>query len=412
MKSAFFKNSLIALYLFLGSSVAISAPLCGQVFSSVKPFSVTSPGLMGKILGSFKSSEWHVSKYGEVLKYAQTNSDFIDLFASFRENKVPYSIQGEILKNHPRLKSLNATESLIKDYVQKYNSGLDKVLLESPDSPLFKELSSPKVVDQCSSGTCWINASTSVLENALSDANQIDISEQFIYLKSLIHRSLESSRQNSPFYEGGDFAEYLKFVTKDGYVLSSDWTPNKNIYQHNNEIITALNVVVSQYRSIFSFLSKSFHPEDNLEEAQRNFISDAEAAITNIIGPLPEKHLVKQLPPHLVFESIERRDLSQSFNVILSKIADNVDAGKEVYISLNSKPQDFAQKDVLEKSMGGYQTSHAMSVVGYIKDSSGTVQLLKIKNSWGKNIGDGGFIYLSNFFINQSFVKAGVLNHR
>jgi C1A family cysteine protease len=411
MKSNRLKSAAIVLFWSILAPVAYSAPTCGNIFTSVMPFSVTSPGLMGKLLGSYHpSSDRLYAKYEEVLPYAKTNNDFMDLFASFRENKVSLKAQKNILQNHPGLKSLNAPSSTIDEYVQNYNQSLTERTIESTQSPLFQELRSEKVVDQCATGSCWINSSTSVLESVLKDATRADISEQYIYLQSVITRALSSAMKQGTMDEGGSLEEFMSLVKAQGYVLSSDWKPKSDVFQNKVNVHRMMHTLASKYRVLFSVVSQSISPEENILELKKDFMAEANEQLSKIFGPLPEQKQIKKLPPKMAFQMIQRSAKNYFFHQILDQIAGRLDLGQEVFISLNSEPKDFMQKDIVKQSSGVIDVSHAMAVVGYIKDSAGKVQLLKVKNSWGTGIGDQGFIYLSSEFLNQSFIYAGVID--
>ncbi len=399
---------LLGLMTSLISSPAISAEICDQIFSTVKPFSVSQPTYIAKLVGKVFPSTGFTPRYRQVVPYAQTNGEFIDLFASFRANNISIKTQKKLLREHPSLASLRVPDSMIEDYVQAYNKIIDNTYVTDLNSPVYKTLLSEKVINQCATGTCWINSSTSVLESTLSKEKRIDISEQYIYLRSLIDRSRNKSMFGDDITEGGTMNEYIALVKKHGYALNSDWQPSIDIYRDRTRVLKPLIELANSYHPLFKSAMERRDIEGtySLENA---FNHDAEKIVANIVGPLPSQNLLRKLPSTLKIERMNPNENIIDIHEILNRIGTSIDQGKEVFIGLNSTVADFSQSSLVEQSTGLAPQGHAMAVVGYVKDSKGQVQLLKVKNSWGTNIGDNGFIYLSGRFFGQTYKNAQAL---
>jgi C1A family cysteine protease len=404
----FLKKTLMFFLMCLNSTTAFAAigPNCSELFSPVAPFTVSEPQFFGKVLGTMFSNYGYKATYQEVLKYADTQSDFNDLFASFKANKISQRQQKSILKLHPALRALKATDQILEDYVVRYNKTIDKKLIEDVHSPAFKELNSSKVIDQCSTGTCWINSATSALESSLSKSERIDISEQYIYAQSLIDQTFKSTIHGLRISEGGNLTKFYELIREHGYVLTKDWSPKIDIYKNPKELKQKLIHLAAAYRSNVIYAVKS-GDKDLLASLEQNIKAHARTVIETELGPLPEPSLIKKIPDQLEVRFLTTRFTAKTLSDVLLEISRHIDQGQEAYISLNSNGNDFKQKKTLEQSTGYSPIGHAMAIVGYIKDGQGQVALLKIKNSWGKEIGDDGFIYLSRTFLRQTFASAG-----
>lgn len=385
----------------LSGTGAYAAKTCDQVFTSTKPFSVSLPNLMGRIQSQLLYTNEVAYSFSRIIPLAHTHQDFLDLFASFNENKVPLIVQKKLLQSHPIFRSYRINDQLFDSYISNFNAQYLNSSQIYVDSPLYNEITSPKVIDQCATGTCWINSSTSMLESVLTIAERPNISEHYLYLESLIERAKESSISGSKNFEGGNMYAYMYIIQKKGYVETKDWQPKFNIYKHRERILRPLKNLADKYRPLFKL-------SQDAENLSARFVQEAEELLSNIVGPFPDATIKKAIPKDLSVEFFHRNISTDSITEALEKISKTIDGGHEVMISLKSNTQDFRQKNIVNFATGKGNSNHAMVVVGYVKDAYGNVQLLKIKNSWGQKIGLSGYIYLSRSFLYKTFNLAAV----
>jgi hypothetical protein len=430
--------SMIVFSAFVGvPQGAFAAFTCPTVYSTVKYLYIENSSLKDRILSALRFRSPYRSAYIRSLKELQIKDDhMLALFASFREKRISQSQQVEILLAHPKMIQMKVSRSLMKEFVQSYQDRLQSEVLTAIDRPLIQNRMSKAVTDQCASGSCWIQASTSLL----SQMTGKNISEAYLYTCSLLDRGIRAADQINPGdLEGGTIAEYLALIQKYGYLEEKDWQPGSPIFSDAKKIKEKFQNAFVEYQN-----PSNTDPERakaKYIEAIQNILSPYVADLSRIqniaLKWIPQRieifdfEIAPDTKPDTKYDfkrnsyfwedSADVRDRKLvfsamgDFNTAVNLIMSQVDQSREVKLTIKiPRNSDLSSSRLLARPIGKNnfrEIPHALTVVGYVADASGRLLLLKVKNSWGTKSGDQGFLYLSREYLQSilegfSYLKA------
>ncbi|WP_026705767.1 C1 family peptidase [Flavobacterium soli] len=314
----------------------------------------------------------------------------------------------------------------------------------------IKDIEATPVISQGQTGTCWSFSSTSFLEAEIirTSGKQIDLSEMYnvrhTYPKKAWNYVMRQGK--AQFGEGGLNHDVINSAMKFGIVPADAYSGlvgNATILNHS-KMVEELEAVLKPYADLskkldpkwktevsdildkhmgadiseFTYEGKKYTPKSFLEMTKLNleeyvtissfshepfykeFILDipdnfANGSFYNL--PLDEfilnidNALEKGYTLALDADVSERTFSPKSgIAVIPENEADNkailTEIKKEKEITQEFRQQEFENFNTTD--------DHLMHIVGKLKDQKGNVYY-KVKNSWGTDNGNGGYVYMS-----------------
>ena len=323
------------------------------------------------------------------------------------------------------------------------------------------EVDQTPVSDQCAYGSCWIHARLSHLEETIKKKTglEVKLSRHFLIAQSLLDRideALESPQ--SPIFQGGN-ANYADELIRRYGIVPDDptvWKPRVQFEKapHGGRLVYFLNARAAQFHQD----AKDIQPESKaylgLQDQAREDMRDIWKTYT---GTLPKKFQVGEnsfspkafskalardyVPkPLWVFPEMDplsgnlRRESSlqvaalptdtpssrESLLKMEKRIINALKSGQSVTLSYENNSL-FVDKDTGIMSLEAFNTPagfsppprlyrdafqrgagyHAVDVVGVDLDSEGRMVKLKIKNSWGSESGDQGYLHMYRDYFEQ-----------
>lgn len=401
---------------------AFAAFSCQTVHSAVQHLYIEKSPLRDRILSALRFQSPYRSSYIRNLPVLQIKDDhMLALFASFRENRVSQAQQVDILLSHPEMIQMKVSKSMMKEFVRSYQDRLQNDVFTEANRPLIQNKMTKAVTDQCESGSCWIQSSTSLL----SQLTGKNISEAYLYACSLLDRGLRAADKRTPGdLEGGTIAEYLYLIQKYGYLEEKDWQPESPVFSSAKKIKEKFEDAYVEYRN-----QPNADPDktkaqyiESIHNILSPYVADLSKAANLSLGWIAQRIEIfdfeiiedskyRDFTRNSYFwgESADSRDrklvfsATGDFDTAVNQILSQVDQSREVTLTIKTpKNSDLSSSRLLEKPVGKNnfrEIPHALTVVGYVVDARGHLLLLKVKNSWGAKSGDQGFLYLSRDYL-------------
>lgn len=289
--------------------------------------------------------------------------------------------------------------------------------------------------NQCNYGSCWLHAGLVAWEERfqLNTGRQVELSEDYLIARKIIHQALEKIREQSGFTKPGyPVKEVDELVRLYGLMPKSAWRPKVSfgddpgvaarIHFHVNVIVH--NAIVQARKA-----ESGGEPLD-LAETERKL----KDAVQSFTGAWPEEFEFERKrttpkrfaghrgfrPPKAGLRALARKHLpANQFRVeyLAERIIDQLErTGQGVPVSLGWEEafygrregilsmaafHDYDNRPSMRKLMreiaGGsddQESSHALYVVDYELDERGRVVKFLVANSWGPNAGDQGFLHV------------------
>jgi bleomycin hydrolase len=315
----------------------------------------------------------------------------------------------------------------------------------------IKDIEATPILSQDKTGTCWSFSTTSFLESEIIriTGKKIDLSEMYTirntYPKKATNYVMRQGK--AQFSEGGLNHDVINSARDFGLVPQSAYSgliqdeathnhsemvavlesmlktyvsnPAKKLSPHWKESVSAiLDIYLGKNVTEFAFEGKKYTPMTFLEMTKINPASYiAISSYTNqpfykpFLLNIPDNFsngLFYNLPLDEYIQNIDNA-LDNGFTVALdSDVSENTFSSKsgiavipaniedEKTILTEIKPEKNISQEYRQQEFENLDTTddHLMHIVGKVKDQNGNIYY-KVKNSWGTNGKNNGFVYMS-----------------
>ena len=316
------------------------------------------------------------------------------------------------------------------------------------DFQSVKDISCLPVLSQDKTGTCWSFSTTSFLEAEILriKGQKIDLSEMFTvyntYQKKAYNYVMRQGK--AQFGEGGLSHDVIISALEFGLVPESTYSGKKTeaIHDHSKMVVGLesflKNVVIAkpfptqwreQYREVldrylgktvtdFSYEGKKYTPKEFVKTTgldltkyititsfthvpfHTNFVLDIPDNFANgMFYNMPLDEFIYNIDNALDTGYTLALDADVSEKTFSSKTGVAVIPAKEEdaeSILTEIKPEKVITQELRQAEFENYNTTddHLMHIVGKVKDQKGNIYY-KVKNSWGKDSGKDGYMYMS-----------------
>lgn len=313
-----------------------------------------------------------------------------------------------------------------------------------------KDIEATPVISQGQTGTCWSFSSTSFLEAEIIrvSGKQIDLSEMYnvrhTYPKKAWNYVMRQGK--AQFGEGGLNHDVINSAKNFGIVPLSAYSGlvgNATIFNHS-KMVEELETLLKPYTdpskkldpkwkkevsdildkhmgadvSEFTFEGKKYTPESFLEMTRLNL--EDYVTISSFTHEPFYKKFILDIPDNFAYgsfynlpleEFIQNIDNALDNGYTLALDADVSEATFSGKFGIAVVPENESDNNTIlkeikqEKSITpefrqqefeNFNTTddHLMHIVGKLKDQKGNIYY-KVKNSWGTDNGNGGYVYMS-----------------
>lgn len=291
-------------------------------------------------------------------------------------------------------------------------------------------------------GSCWIfSGSSHYVDRIRSATNQkVNISEDFLVAHSLFeHVERVLNNTNKKLSQGGLYTEFLDLVKRVGVVPESSWKPRVPFTEspHIDRLMMFIKTRISQFAEAAAKQKSKAQRELLKTEARK----DIHALIRSYTGDLPTRVDYKDmkltpkqfrnyvLPNDVrpieyarpIAEGAKPYSRTNKYNIIergrkcediLKLIAESIE--KNISLVINTEMSEaFIDNETGIMSIAGFYAPewfqvptaktrikngsrgglHAMEIVG-VDVVKGEVRKLKLKNSWGRDVGSKGYYHM------------------
>lgn len=327
----------------------------------------------------------------------------------------------------------------------------------------IKDISCLPVISQDKTGTCWSFSSTSFLESEIFriKGQKIDLSEMYTvretYPKKAYNYVMRQGK--AQFGEGGLAHDVINSALEYGLVPENVYTGKTTaaIHDHSKmvaELETYLKSVVTttpfnaQWRDEYnrvldSYLGKpsSEFTYEGKKYTPKEFAAETGLDLSKYItltsftqAPFYSKFIL-DIPDNFAngaFFNIPIDEFINNIDTALDKgytLALDADVSEKTFSSKTGmavipaneadatailseiKPEKVVTQELRQAEFENYNTTddHLMHIVGKVKDQKGNIYY-KVKNSWGKDSGKDGYIYMSVAYLRLKAIS--VLLHK
>lgn len=314
----------------------------------------------------------------------------------------------------------------------------------------IKDIEATPVISQGQTGTCWSFSSTSFLEAEIIriSGKQIDLSEMFnvrhTYPKKAWNYVMRQGK--AQFSEGGLNHDVINSAQKFGIVPISAYsglTGNATILDHS-KMVGELEALLKPYTdpskkldpkwkkevsdildkymgadiSEFTYEGKKYTPKSFLEMTKLKL--DDYVTISSFTHEPFYKKFILDIPDNFAYGSFYNLPLDE----FIQNIDNALDKGYTLALDADVSERTFSAKsgvavipeneadnkailteikkeknitpEFRQQEFENFNTTddHLMHIVGKLKDQKGNIYY-KVKNSWGTDNGNGGYVYMS-----------------
>lgn len=327
-----------------------------------------------------------------------------------------------------------------------------------------KDISATSVKNQGYTGTCWSFSTTSFVESEIKRLSGMDIAVSEMYfvrntypLKAWNYVMRQGTAQ---FSEGGlahdvpnairefgivprsafsgllngqekyNHEELFKLLktTLDNYIKSDN---KKGSEQWLSSIDTILDTNMGKNPISFSFENNQYTPKTFA--AFTKFNPDNYVSITSFTQQPFYSKFILNIPDNFSNGSFYNVPINDMINVINTALANGFTVALDVDVSeptfssktgvavlpLNAKDNEKSLTEIVteqevtqlsrQQNFENYNTTddHLMHITGMLTDQNGKTYY-KVKNSWGTNGANGGYVYMSQAFAKMKFISVMV----
>ncbi len=280
-----------------------------------------------------------------------------------------------------------------------------------------------EVKDQCATGTCWAHAATALMENSLI-ANQRDrtsLSEEFFYLESYIGKAALNIEEIGNIYLRSSAIElgYRRIEDGNNYLTALGYGAVPDTVLESEVISGSRNWFFNPRRAMAREVKNVI--KDALKEARRSgdreipdFVDRYNARLIEIkiryqkrvkgswrTDPDGQDRFEYKGKWYTPFEYFNQyvRQANQSLVNTFSEftpaaeeaVINALSKGKSIYLAL--KWDSNYEFKWFEQNLGIRTGAHAVEITGVkLSPDKKSIISVRVKNSWGKDWKDGGFI--------------------
>ncbi len=315
------------------------------------------------------------------------------------------------------------------------------------------DLNTSSVKNQGNTGTCWSFSTTSFIESEIEriSGKRIDISEMYTVRTTYDDKAWNyvMRQGNAQFSEGGLAHDLMNATRKYGLVPEASFSGlvgNQNTYDHSKvmpEIKSVLDQFIEKDKEIsnwkdqttiildknigppvstFEYNGKTYTPQEFL--AMTRLDPNDYITLTTFTHKPGYSKFILDIPDNFSYGSFYNLPLNEYMSVLDDAIAN----GYTVELDIDMSETTFSQKngvaiipknkkdntkglmEIVDEMMvtpefrqaefENYNTTddHLMHITGITKDQKGN-KYYKVKNSWGTTVGNGGYIYISEAYM-------------
>ena len=315
------------------------------------------------------------------------------------------------------------------------------------------DIPASSVKSQGKTGTCWSFSTSSFLESEIKRLSglDIDISEMYIVRTTYDDKAWNyTMRQgNAQFSEGGLAHDLMNAVSKNGLVPQEAFTGlfgEQIIYDHTKIVPELKDVLdryikedstvtnwkkqtkvildknIGAYVKTFEYNGKTYTPNEFLNITK--LIPDNYVTLTTFTHRPYYSKFILDIPDNFSYGSFYNIPLNEYMNVMNAALK----SGYTIELDIDVSEPTFSQKtgvaiiaknkeenkkglteiieelvitpDFRQAEFENYNTTddHLMHITGIVKDQNGNIYY-KVKNSWGTDVANGGYIYISDNYM-------------
>jgi len=315
------------------------------------------------------------------------------------------------------------------------------------------DLSTTTVKNQGMTGTCWSFSTSSFIESEIEriSGQKIDISEMYIVRTTYDKKTWNyvMRQGTAQFSEGGLAHDLMNAARLNGLMPQEAFTGlvgQQKLYNHSKlvpdmkiildkfiekdpsqknwkePVKTILDKDIGAYSKNFTYNGKTYTPKEFM--AMTKFDPDVYITLTTFTHQPYYSKFILDIPDNFSYGSFYNLPLDE-YMAVLNHALEN---GYTVELDIDASEPTFSQKNGVafipknkndnkkglhelvdeltitpafrQAEFENYNTTddHLMHITGIYKDQKGN-KYYKVKNSWGTHVGNDGFIYISESFM-------------
>ncbi len=315
------------------------------------------------------------------------------------------------------------------------------------------DLNASSVKSQGNTGTCWSFSSSSFIESEIEriSGKKIDISEMYSVRTTYDDKTWNyvMRQGKSQFSEGGLAHDVMNAIRKNGLVPEEAFTGlfGKKIAYNHSKIIPELKSILDKfiakdstiaewktsstlildkqigtYLETFTYQNKTYTPMEFLEMTKLN--PNDYITLTTFTHIPYYSEFILDIPDNFSYGSFYNLPLHDYIDVLDSALENgytielDIDVSESTFsqktgvaiIPKNNKNNKKGLTEIIEElvitpdfrqtEFENYNTTddHLMHITGIVKDQKGN-KYYKVKNSWGTNQANGGYVYISKAYM-------------
>ena len=315
------------------------------------------------------------------------------------------------------------------------------------------DIPASSVKSQGKTGTCWSFSTSSFIESEIKRVSglDVDISEMYIVRTTYDDKAWNyvMRQGNAQFSEGGLAHDLMNAVNKNGLVPQDAFTGffGEQITYDHSKIVPELKDVLDRYikedstvtnwkkqtkiildKNIgasvktFEYNGKTYTPNEFLDITK--LIPGNYVTLTTFTHQPYYSKFILDIPDNFSYGSFYNIPLNEYMNVIDFALKSgytielDIDVSEPTFsqktgVAIIAKNKDDNKKglteiieeliitpDFRQAEFENYNTTddHLMHITGIVKDQKGN-KYYKVKNSWGTDVANGGYIYISDNYM-------------
>ncbi len=315
------------------------------------------------------------------------------------------------------------------------------------------DLSTSSVKNQGMTGTCWSFSTSSFIESEIEriSGQKIDISEMHIVRTTYDKKAWNyvMRQGNAQFSEGGLAHDLMNAARLNGLMPQEAFTgliDGQTLYNHS-KIVPDMKIILDKfiekdpsqknwkspiksildkdigvYTTSFKYNGKTYTPIEFM--AMTKLDPDAYITLTTFTHQPAYSNFILDIPDNFSYGSFYNLPLNEYMEVLDHALNNgftvelDIDVSESTFsqkngvavIPMNKNENEKSLKEIVPElditpafrqvEFENYNTTddHLMHITGIYKDQKGN-KYYKVKNSWGSHVGNEGFIYISESYM-------------